>query len=124
MINSKSNNNNFKIINITLQSNNYIVLTNYKQKIINFLKIKKINYFLNYLPKKTKRYYILRSPHVYKKSIEAFEENLFIINFRIIINNSTNYLNLFYFLKFLKNNIPLIINIKIKLKNNVKTTLL
>ena len=117
-------NNNNIYLNICLQSSNNLTLSNYKNKIENVLKNKKYNYTLNYLPTKTKRYYILRSPHVYKKSLETFEENIFKINFKLIITNYNMYINLFYILKFLKNNIPLNVNITFKLTNNVKTTLL
>lgn len=120
----KSKTNNIIYCSITLKSIDRIILTNYINK------IKKI--FLNYnfkfslisIPKKIKRYYILRSPHVYKKSIETFEEIKYSSTFNLIIQNYQTYLHLIYIIKFLKYNIPLSINITFKLQNNVQTNIL
>lgn len=116
--------NNFILLNIYLKSSNNITLYNYKNKIESVFKNNNINYKLNYLPNKTKQYSILRSPHVYKKSLETFEEKIYKLNFRINIINYKQYLKLFYILKFIKNNMPLNINITFKLSNNVKTIIL
>ena len=48
----------------------------YKRQIENIFKRKNYIYTISYLPTKTKRYKILRSPHVYKKSIETYEEKI------------------------------------------------
>lgn len=120
----KSTLNNFILLNIYLKSSNNITLYNYKNKIESVFKNNNINYKLNYLPNKTKQYSILRSPHVYKKSLETFEEKIYKLNFRINIINYKQYLKLFYILKFIKNNMPLNINITFKLSNNVKTIIL
>lgn len=120
----KSDLNNSILLNIYLKSSNNITLYNYKNKIESVFKNNNINYKLNYLPKKTKQYSILRSPHVYKKSLETFEEKIYKLNFRINIINYKQYLKLFYILKFIKNNLPLNINITFKLSNNVKTIIL
>lgn len=112
------------LLNIYLKSSNNITLYNYKNKIESVFKNNNINYKLNYLPNKTKQYSILRSPHVYKKSLETFEEKIYKLNFRINIINYKQYLKLFYILKFIKNNMPLNINITFKLSNNVKTIIL
>ena len=56
-------------LNIYLQSSNNITLFNYKNKIENVFKNYNIHYTIISLPTKTKHYSILRSPHVYKKSI-------------------------------------------------------
>lgn len=120
----KSTLNNSILLNIYLKSSNNITLYNYKNKIESVFKNNNINYKLNYLPNKTKQYSILRSPHVYKKSLETFEEKIYKLNFRINIINYKQYLKLFYILKFIKNNIPLNINITFKLSNNVKTIIL
>lgn len=120
----KSDLNNSILLNIYLKSSNNITLYNYKNKIESVFKNNNINYKLNYLPNKTKQYSILRSPHVYKKSLETFEEKIYKLNFRINIINYKQYLKLFYILKFIKNNLPLNINITFKLSNNVKTIIL
>nr|APC25014.1 ribosomal protein S10 [Blastocystis sp. subtype 2]APC25040.1 ribosomal protein S10 [Blastocystis sp. subtype 2] len=120
----KSTLNNSILLNIYLKSSNNITLYNYKNKIESVFKNNNINYKLNYLPNKTKQYSILRSPHVYKKSLETFEEKIYKLNFRINIINYKQYLKLFYILKFIKNNMPLNINITFKLSNNVKTIIL
>ncbi len=120
----KSTLNNSIFLNIYLKSSNNVTLYNYKNKIESVFKNNNINYKLNYLPNKTKQYSILRSPHVYKKSLETFEEKIYKLNFRINIKNYKQYLKLFYILKFIKNNIPLNINITFKLSNNVKTIIL
>ena len=120
----KSTLNNSILLNIYLKSSNNITLYNYKNKIESVFKNNNINYKLNYLPNKTKQYSILRSPHVYKKYLETFEEKIYKLNFRINIINYKQYLKLFYILKFIKNNMPLNINITFKLSNNVKTIIL
>lgn len=120
----KSTLNNSILLNIYLKSSNNTTLYNYKNKIESVFKNNNINYKLNYLPNKTKQYSILRSPHVYKKSLETFEEKIYKLNFRINIINYKQYLKLFYILKFIKNNMPLNINITFKLSNNVKTIIL
>lgn len=120
----KSTLNNSILLDIYLKSSNNITLYNYKNKIESVFKNNNINYKLNYLPNKTKQYSILRSPHVYKKSLETFEEKIYKLNFRINIINYKQYLKLFYILKFIKNNMPLNINITFKLSNNVKTIIL
>lgn len=120
----KSTLNNSILLNIYLKSSNNITLYNYKNKIESVFKNNNINYKLNYLPNKTKQYSILRSPHVYKKSLETFEGKIYKLNFRINIINYKQYLKLFYILKFIKNNMPLNINITFKLSNNVKTIIL
>lgn len=120
----KSTLNNSILLNIYLKSSNNITLYNYKNKIESVFKNNNINYKLNYLPNKTKQYSILRSPYVYKKSLETFEEKIYKLNFRINIINYKQYLKLFYILKFIKNNMPLNINITFKLSNNVKTIIL
>lgn len=120
----KSTLNNSILLNIYLKSSNNITLYNYKNKIESVFKNNNINYKLNYLPNKTKQYSILRSPHVYKKSLETFEEKIYKLNFRINIINYKQYLKLFYILKFIKNNMPLNINITFKLSNNVRTIIL
>ena len=108
----KSTLNNSILLNIYLKSSNNITLYNYKNKIESVFKNNNINYS------------ILRSPHVYKKSLETFEEKIYKLNFRINIINYKQYLKLFYILKFIKNNMPLNINITFKLSNNVKTIIL
>lgn len=116
-----NNNNNNIYLNIYLQSADKYVLYNFKIKIENILNKNKYKYLINYLPKKNHHYNILRSPHIYKKSSEAYKEQIYSLN---IIIQTHNYKNLIFFIKFFKNNIPLAINIKFKLKNNVKTNIL
>lgn len=111
-------------LNIYLQSSNNTTLYNYKYKIENVFRNYNINYNLISLPIKTKHYSILRSPHVYKKSIETFEEKIYRINYKITILDLIQYKKLFYILKFIKNNLPLNINITFKLNTNVKTIIL
>lgn len=112
-------------INIYLQSSDKITFTNYQNKLKSLLKIYNIkNYSIINLPKKIKRYTILRSPHIYKKSLETYEEIIYTTNYRFTIKNKATYSSIFYIIKFLKYNIPSNINITFKLKNNVKTNLL
>lgn len=110
-------------LKIILQSGDKIALYNYKNKIENILNNEKYLYKISYQPTKIKRYNILRSPHVYKKSIESYEEKKFSINFNIV-TMFTNYKNLIHVINFLKYNVPLNTNIKFILKYNVKTNIL
>lgn len=71
------------------------------------------------LPKKKKKYYILRSPHVYKKSIETFEEQTYASTLKIQITNLQTYIQIFYILQFLKQNLPTSVNMTILLSYNV-----
>lgn len=113
------------IINIYLQSSNKISFKNLKNKINYILKIYNIkNYSIINLPKKKHKYTILRSPHIYKKSLESYEEIIYTSNYRFTITNITNYTNIFYIIKFLKYNTPLNTNITFKLENNVKENIL
>ena len=75
-------------------------------------------YIVLYQQKK-KKYYILRSPHVYKKSIETFEEQLYTSTFKIQLFDSKAYLQMFYLLNFLKQNTPTSVNMTIILSHNV-----
>lgn len=122
--NSNKNLKNSILINIYLQSADHIALTNYQNKIKLLFNNNKVNFNIITLPTKFKHYYILRSPHVYKKSIETFEERIYSLNFKLNIHNYISYLHVFYLIKFLKYNIPLNINIRIKVQNNVQTTIL
>ena len=71
-------------------------------------------------PKKIKRFFILRSPHVYKKSLETFEEQIFSKILTIQFNySSILYSEFLTLLTLIKRNTPLNINITIKLHNNV-----
>lgn len=111
-------------LNIIFQSSDKLALYNYKIKVENTLKRSKYLYKITYFPTKTKRYSILRSPHIYKKSIETYNEKIYSLKFDILISDLISYKNIFYLIKFFKNNIPLNINILFKLKNNVKTNIL
>lgn len=111
-------------INLSLKSSNSILLDNYKNKFVHIFIRNKINFKIIYLPTKTTRYSILRSPHIYKKSIESFKENIFSLNFIISINNKNEYLKTFYILKFIQYNTPLTINLTFKLFYNVKKNIL
>lgn len=106
-------------ININLQSANQRSLINYKNKLSILFTNNNLKFKLLTLPMKVKRYSILRSPHVYKKSLEIFEERIYTINFTFHITTYVSYLHLFYIIKFLKYNIPLNINMKFKVQNNV-----
>ena len=72
--NSNKNLKNSILINIYLQSADHIALTNYQNKIKLLFNNNKVNFNIITLPTKFKHYYILRSPHVYKKSIETFDK--------------------------------------------------
>lgn len=124
MLINNNNNNNKIYLNIFLQSADNIVLYNYKNKIEQIFKHNNLNYTIKFLPTKYKYYKILRSPHIYKKSIETYGEKIYSLNFKLIILNLKEYKKIIYIIKFLKNNIPLNINITFKLKNNVKTNIL
>lgn len=110
-------------LRILLQGNDKITLYNYKNKIENIFIRENYLYKINYQPIKIKYYSILKSPHVYKKSIETYNEKIYSINFNLI-TVFTNYKKLIYIINFLKTNIPLNINIKFTLKYNVKTNIL
>lgn len=113
------------IINIYLQSSDKISFKNIKNKINYILKIYNIkNYNIINLPKKKHKYTILRSPHIYKKSLESYEEIIYTSNYRFTITNKSNYTTIFYIIKFLKYNIPLNTNITFKLENDVKKNIL
>ena len=116
--------NNKIYLDIFLQSADNIILNNYKNKIEQIFKSKKFTYKILYLPTKKKYYKILRSPHIYKKSIETYGEIIYASNIKLTFLNFENYKQVIYIIKFLKNNIPLNINITFKLKNNVKTNIL
>ena len=58
-------------LNIIFQSSDKLALYNYKIKVENTLKRSKYLYKITYFPTKTKRYSILESPHIYKKSINS-----------------------------------------------------
>ena len=64
-------------LNIIFQSSDKLALYNYKIKVENTLKRSKYLYKITYFPTKTKRYSILRSPHIYKKSIETYNEKIY-----------------------------------------------
>lgn len=106
-------------ININLQSTNQRNLINYKNKLQTLFKNNNFKFKLIALPTKIKHYPILRSPHVYKKSLEIFEERIYTINFIFYITQYSSYLRLFYIIKFIKYNTPLNINMKFKVQNNV-----
>lgn len=95
----------------------------FQNNINKFKILLKNNKFTNYnyisLPEKKKKFFILRSPHVYKKSIETFEEQIYTSTFKIQITNSTTYLQMFYLLNFLKQNLPTSVNMTIILSYNV-----
>lgn len=105
------------LVKIILKSNNYIILKNYINKIYNNLLLNlKCNKFNSIkLPIKRKKITILRSPHIFKKSSESFEEKIFSSLLNITFNNYKEYLNFIYKLYFLKNNIFLTINIILKI---------
>ena len=96
-------------------------LTNYLNKIkLILLHNKNYKYTLVSKPQKVKRFFILRSPHVYKKSLETFEEQIFSKILTIQFNySSILYSEFITLIAFIKYNIPLNINITIKLHNNV-----
>lgn len=77
------------------------------------------NFVYSTLPTKKKKYYILRSPHVYKKSIETFEEQIYTSTFKIQLFDSKAYLQMFYLLNFFKQNTPTSVNMTIILSHNV-----
>lgn len=124
MLITTNSNKNSILINIYLQSADQITLINYITKIKLLFNNNNINFNLITLPTKFKRYYILRSPHIYKKSLETFEERIYSFNLKLNVKNYISYLCVFYLIKFLKYNIPLNINIRIKVQNNVQTTIL
>ena len=71
-------------LNIIFQSSDKLALYNYKIKVENTLKRSKYLYKITYFPTKTKRYSILRSPHIYKKSIETYNEKIYSLKFDIL----------------------------------------
>lgn len=111
------------IITLKLTSGNKIILQNYQIKIQTIFHKNQFNMQKSNLPTQYHRFSILRSPHVYKKSIETFETRVYSSQYKFIINNYSIYLQLFYILKFLIKNIPSSINLTIKLSNNVKTNI-
>ena len=77
-------------ISFTSADNNALI--NYLNKIkLILLYNKNYKYTLVSKPQKVKRFFILRSPHVYKKSIETFEEKIYRINFKLTILDLKNY---------------------------------
>lgn len=109
---------------IKLTSSNKLTFQNYQNKLQSILTNCHIQYKKQINPIKRQRFYILRSPHVYKKSIETYETRIFSVQFLFFIKNYSMYLRLFYIIKFLTYNLPLNVNIIFKLQNNVQTNLL
>ena len=106
---------------ITFKSADRNALINYLNKIKLILSYNKnYTYTLTSKPQKKKRFFILRSPHVYKKSLETFEEQIFSNILTIQFDySSILYSEFLTLMTFIKHNIPLNINITIKLHNNV-----
>ena len=96
-------------------------LTNYLNKIkLILLHNKNYKYTLVSKPQKVKRFFILRSPHVYKKSLETYEEQIFSKSLIIKFTYSPNlYSHFLVLIKFIKTNTPLNINKTLQLHNNV-----
>lgn len=65
--------------------------------------------------KKNTKYTVLKSPHVYKKSMEHFSYNFYKKNFYIL---NDNFFVLIYFLVILKKILPQNILLKSKIKKN------
>lgn len=99
-------------------------LNKYINKIKTLFNKKFFKFKYTFLPSKKKHFYILRSPHVYKKSIETYEECIYTAQFKFIFTTSSVYLRFLSIYKFLIKNIPLNIKITVNLSNNVKTNLL
>ena len=106
---------------ITFKSADRNALINYLNKIkLILLYNKNYKYTLVSKPKKIKRFFILRSPHVYKKSLETFEEQIFSKILTIQFDySSILYSEFLSLITFIKHNTPLNINMTIKLHNNV-----
>ena len=100
---------------IKLTSPNKLTFQNYQNKLQSILTNYHIQYRKQINPIKRQRFYILRSPHVYKKSIETYETRVFSVQFLFFIQNYSMYLRLFYITKFLTYNLPLNVNITLKL---------
>ena len=106
---------------ISFKSSDKRSLNNYLNKIKTILMTNK-HYTYNFIckPIKNKRFYILRSPHVYKKSLETYEEQIFSKSLIIKFTYSPNlYSHFLVLIKFIKTNIPLNINMTLQLPNNV-----
>lgn len=76
----------------------FLILSSKKLKLANILESKIV-----FLPKKTERFTVLRSPHVDKKARDQFErvtyKRLLVFDFKVDATNS--YLKLYKILKFL-----------------------
>jgi len=104
------------MIFIKLQSYNSRLINNY----IKFLKKEAslFNIVLEgpvFLPKNTKRFTVIRSPHVFSKSKEQFELKVFKYLLKVNISKNSK-LNFKFFQKFLINNIISGIGLKITIK--------
>ena len=93
---------------IDLYSNNLNSLKNFKDKFKIFLR-----FYTN--KTKTKKFAILKSPHVNKIAQEQFSVCLYKSS---VILFSTQFLLIFYFIKNLKSNLFLDLNVKIKISSN------
>ena len=111
------------LLTLKLTSGNKIIFQNYQIKIQRIFNKNQINIQQYNFPTQYHRFSILRSPHVYKKSIETFETRVYSSQYKFIIYNYSTYYQLFHILKFLTKNIPSSINLTIKLSNNVKTNI-
>lgn len=105
---------NFSII-LHLQSDNKSLLDFYTLIIFKLL----MNYQISisnpkFLPTKTSKFTILRSPHIYKKSREQYQYNLFTSFFCITISNLFDYYKVCFILIFFKYQLPLGIFLKLK----------
>lgn len=111
------------IILLKLTSGNKQLFHNYLLKIQNLFKQNNLVISKQMFPTKYQHFSILRSPHIYKKSIETFETRIYSCQYKILIPTFSKYIQFFFILKFLTKNIPSSINLTIKISNNVKTNL-
>lgn len=101
---------NKSIINIKIKSSQKQIFKIYSSFIKKILNKLKINYSFFCFPNHKKKFTLLRSPHVYKKSREQFQ----FLTFKCLFKISSNFNN--FYLKYLMLNKPSEIKLSIHTK--------
>ena len=105
-----------KTIKLEIKSLNKKIFLQYKDFLINFLKLQNIKASCFILPIKKKRITLLKSPHVYKKARDQFE----LKQYKFVLENS-NVLNIsiIKFFKIILLNKPKLIMLKLLINRKI-----
>ena len=103
-----------KTIKLEVKSLNQKIFFQYKNFLINFLKLQNINISYFTFPRKQKRITLLKSTHVYKKARDQFE----LKEYKLVIkNNSSLGFSFIKKFKYILLNKPKLIFVKFKINN-------